>query len=119
MYDGEKEYISNSLKIKTLSLVASAWQLPLPEAEYATLRVVVYFYSDRWIPITGFSYSEALALYRKALLRGRKIFLFPIGLNLETKNILLCESLSWKPDTFASQIAYKHSSRAEILLEAS
>jgi hypothetical protein len=92
--------------------VVSAWQLPLPEREYATLRVVVYFYSDRWIPITCFSYTEALALYRKALLKGKEIFLFPTGLDLETKNILLAES-SGKPDKLAPQLACGYTSRVE------
>jgi hypothetical protein len=71
----------------------SPWQNPLPIDDHTTRQVVVYFHSGFWIPITCFGLSEAIALYRKALLRGKEIFLFPPGLNLETKNILLSQSL--------------------------
>ncbi|HEY9710376.1 MAG TPA: hypothetical protein V6D48_19370 [Oculatellaceae cyanobacterium] len=84
--------------------MVSPWQLPLPTGEYATVRVVVCFYSDRWIPISCFSYTEAIALYHKALLKGMEILVFPSGLDLETKNILVTES-PWKPDKFVSKLA--------------
>jgi len=84
--------------------VVSPWQLPLPSGNYTTLQVVVYFYSDRWIPIPCFCLSEALALYRKALRQGKEIVVFPPGLNLETKNILLTDSPCWLND-LASQLA--------------
>ena len=80
------------------------WQLPLQTEECTTIRVVVCFYSDRWIPISCFSYSEAIALYHKALLKGMEILVFPSDLDLETKNILVTET-PWKPDQFASKLA--------------
>ncbi len=70
----------------------SPWHNPLPTREYTANQVVVYYHSGFWIPITCFSYSEAIALYRKAQRQGKDIFVFPPGLNLETKNILLPEA---------------------------
>lgn len=82
----------------------SVWQNPISLGEEATKRVVVYVYSDRWIPISYFSYSEAIRLSRKARLKGKKAFVFPTGLNLETKNILLTEPLEWQ-DKLNSELA--------------
>lgn len=93
--------------------MVSLWQLPLPTEEYTNVRVVVCFYNDRWIPISCFSYNEAIALYHKALLKGMEILVFPTGLDLETKNILLTES-SWKPDKFASKLACGYTSRVGL-----
>lgn len=42
--------------------------------------------------MTCFCLDEAIALYRKAMHRGKEIFVFPLGLELETKNILSSES---------------------------
>lgn len=70
----------------------SPWQNPLPKEEYRTNRVVVYFYSDFWIPIPGFCLSEAIALYRKAMFRGQELFIFPLGLDLEANNIFVSKS---------------------------
>ena len=84
--------------------MVTPWQLPLPTQECTTVRVVVCFYSDRWIPISCFSYKEAIELYHKALLKGMEILVFPSGLDLETKNILVTET-PWKPDKFASKLA--------------
>ena len=83
--------------------MGSLWQLPLPAQEDTTLPVVVYFYSDFWIPITCFCLSEAIALYRKALRQGKEICVFPLGLQLETKNILAGEA-SALPGEFAVQV---------------
>lgn len=74
----------------------SPWQNPLPIDDHTNRQVVVYFHSDFWIPITCFGLSEAIALYRKALQRGKELFVFPPGLNLETKNILLPETIIWQ-----------------------
>ena len=82
--------------------MVSPWQLPLPTGECTTVRVVVCFYSDRWIPISCFSYSEAIALYHKALLKDMEILVFPTDLDLETKNILLTES-PWKSHNFTQE----------------
>jgi hypothetical protein len=81
--------------------VDSPWQTPLPTGEYITSQVVVYFHSEFWIPITCFCLSEAIALYHKALLKGQELLVFPPGLNLETKNILLSEAPDWQ-DKFVS-----------------
>lgn len=74
----------------------SPWQNPLPLDDDSTRQVVVYFHSDFWIPITCFGLSEAITLYRKALLRGKELFVFPPGLNLEDQNILLPEIRTWQ-----------------------
>ncbi len=89
--------------------MGSVWQLPLPQGDYTTIRVVVYFYSDRWIPITCFCLSEAIALYQKALVKGKELFVFPPGLDLETENILLTESYCL-PGKLTSQLAYSYMS---------
>ncbi len=72
--------------------MSSPWQNPLPVGEDAHSRVVVLLYSDRWIPVTCFCLNEAIALYRKGMRQGKKIFVFPVGLDLETKNILSNEA---------------------------
>ena len=69
----------------------SRWQLPLLPEEDETVNVVVCYHSKQWIPITCFSYSEALLLSRRASIRGREMLLFPAGLKLENENILLSE----------------------------
>jgi hypothetical protein len=57
--------------------VISPWKTPIPIEEYTEEPVVVYFYSDRWIPITCFSLMEAITLYRKAVALGKEILVFP------------------------------------------
>jgi hypothetical protein len=84
--------------------VDTRWQNPLPLGEYATIPAVVCVHSDLWIPITCLSYSEAIALYHKALPKGKEILVFPPGLELETKNIFLTESPRWL-DELVSEIA--------------
>ncbi len=96
----------------------SPWQLPIPIADDTTRRVVVYFYSDRWIPIPCFCLSEAIALYRKALVQGKQILVFPVGLNLETENILLTESHSLQ-GKLASRLARSYTSPKRELATAS
>ena len=88
----------------------------LPLEDYAKSRVVVYFYSDRWIPISCFKLTEALALSRKGLLKGKEIFVFPPGLDLETKNILLSQSPSLQ-DELVSQLAYSYTSPSQDLAQ--
>lgn len=70
----------------------SPWQNPLPLGKEANHPVVVFLYSDRWIPVTCFCLNEGIALYRKAMRQGKEVFVFPLGLELETKNILSHES---------------------------
>lgn len=53
------------------------WQNPLPRDEYTMSRVVVYYYSGRWIPIKYCRLGKAIELYRQAKLEGRELFLFP------------------------------------------
>jgi len=67
----------------------SSWQLPLPLEEAESVNIVVCYHSAQWIPLTCFSYTEALMLSRKASLKGKELLLFPAGLNLENQNILL------------------------------
>lgn len=59
----------------------SPWRCPLPLEEYTTNKVVIYFYSGRWIPITFYSFVEAIELHRRAVLEGREVFVFPSDLN--------------------------------------
>jgi len=92
------------------------FQNRLPLEDYAKSRVVVYFYSDRWIPISCFKLTEAIALYRKGLQKGKEIFVFPPGLDLEAKNILLTQSPCLQ-DALASQLAYRDRSPSQDLAQ--
>ncbi len=79
--------------------IVSPWSNPIPLKEYAKHPVVVYFYSDKWIPITCFSLAEAIALYRKALSLGKEILVYPPNLELGA------QSLSERPPTLTAEIA--------------
>ena len=59
----------------------SPWHVPLPLEEYATDRVVVYFFGGRWVPIKFCSLFKAITLYHQSLLEGKEIFLFPPDLD--------------------------------------
>lgn len=59
----------------------SPWQNRIPLEEYTERPVVIYLYSDRWIPIKGFSLAEALTLYEKAVKLGKKILVYPSELD--------------------------------------
>lgn len=67
---------------------ASPWKSPLPLAEYKHHSVVVYFYSEIWIPISCFSLAEAIALYKKARLLGKEILIYPPDLCPYTQTTL-------------------------------
>ncbi len=53
------------------------WQNPLPLEEYIMSRVVIYYYSGRWIPIKYCRLEKAIKLYHQAKLQGKEIFVFP------------------------------------------
>lgn len=74
----------------------SPWRNPIPRAEHTKNPVVVYFYSDRWIPLTCFSLAEAIALYRKALFLGKQILVYPAHVDPSTQP-LSEESLEFIP----------------------
>jgi hypothetical protein len=57
--------------------IVSPWKNPIPLEEHQMSPVVVYLYSNRWIPMKCFSLAEAIALYRKALSLGKKIIVYP------------------------------------------
>lgn len=59
----------------------SPWQNPLPLSEYTMNRVVVYFYSGRWIPIMHYSLKDAIELYRNTVAQGGDIVIFPPDLD--------------------------------------
>lgn len=59
----------------------SPWQNSLPLSEYTTQQVVVYFYSDRWVPIMFFSLVAAIQLHQKAQQAGSELFIFLVNLN--------------------------------------
>lgn len=61
--------------------VDSSLCLPLPLKEYAMSRVIVYFYTDRWVPIKFCSLEKAILLYHKANLEGKEILLFPADID--------------------------------------
>lgn len=59
-------------------------------------KVVVYYYSSRWIPIMFYSYSDAIALHHKARLSGKELYLFPPGLDpndFNRQEVIPCNSL--------------------------
>jgi hypothetical protein len=57
--------------------VVSPWKNPLPSKEFTAAKVVICTYHDGWIPITFSCLAEAIKLYRKGLLYGEEIFVFP------------------------------------------
>lgn len=67
--------------------VMSPWRNPIPLEEQQTSQVVVYFYSNRWIPMNCFSLAEAIALYRKALFLGKEIIVYPSDFDPYTQSI--------------------------------
>lgn len=60
--------------------LTSPWRSPLPLADNKQTSVVVYFYSEVWIPISCFSLAEAIALYKKARVLGKEILIYPADL---------------------------------------
>jgi hypothetical protein len=66
----------------------SSWRNLLPVGEHRTSPVIVYFYSDRWIPMTCFSLAEAIALYRKGLSLGKEILVYPPALDPFTERVV-------------------------------
>lgn len=61
--------------------MVSYLSIPIPVEDCTRSRVVVYFYSDRWIPMTCFCLDEAIKLYHKALRLGKEILVFPPDLD--------------------------------------
>lgn len=55
----------------------SPWQVPLPQEEYTTSRVVVYFYNGGWIPITFYPLVDAIRLHLRGMSSGMDIVVFP------------------------------------------
>jgi hypothetical protein len=81
LLDQEKDLCQDrDLGASTKGLV-SPWRTPIPLGEYQMSPVVVYFYSNRWIPMNCFSLAEAIVLYRKALSLGKKIIVYPPNLD--------------------------------------
>ena len=83
----QKKNLNLQHKVDNFSVV-SPWRNPLPLKEYEQSSVVVYFYSEIWIPITCFSLAEAIALYRKALVLGKEILIYPPNLCPYTQTTL-------------------------------
>ncbi|MBW4549476.1 MAG: hypothetical protein KME25_34530 [Symplocastrum torsivum CPER-KK1] len=71
-------------KTKGLSIVGSLWHVPLPLGSSKNSRVVVYFYNDRWFPITFYTLADAIALHHQAVREGRELVVFPPGLDPRT-----------------------------------
>jgi hypothetical protein len=57
--------------------VNSPWQVPLPQEENTTSRVVVYFYNGGWIPITFYPLVDAIRLHLIGISSGMDIVVFP------------------------------------------
>jgi len=57
--------------------VPPPWQNPLPLEEYTMSRVVVYYYSGRWIPLKFCGLAKAIKLHRQSKLQGIELFIFP------------------------------------------
>ncbi|MEP0747566.1 hypothetical protein [Coleofasciculus sp. FACHB-501] len=57
--------------------MVSPWRNPLLLEDYTMSRVVVCFYSGRWIPIMFCPLVEAIAFHQNALKEGKEIFIFP------------------------------------------
>lgn len=86
----------------------SPWRSPLPLEEYTMSQVIVYFYSGRWIPIMFHSLVDAIALYRRANLEGREIFIFPPDSNpYELQEYLKSTVLPQKSQTKVIPISSK------------
>lgn len=66
----------------------SPWRNPLPLTENQQTSVVIYFYSEVWIPISCFSLAEAIALYKKARILGKEILIYPPDLCPYTQTTL-------------------------------
>jgi hypothetical protein len=49
--------------------------------QYITQRVVIYFYSGRWIPIQFSDLGDAIILYKRLIAVGHQLFIFPVHLN--------------------------------------
>lgn len=54
------------------------WQNPLPLEEYMAIRIVIYYYRGRWIPIKFCRLEKAIKLHRKAALQGQELVVFPL-----------------------------------------
>lgn len=61
--------------------MVSPWKNSLPLDAYKADQVVICAYEDRWVPITITCLAEAIKLYRRALLHGTEIFVFPPDLS--------------------------------------
>ena len=61
--------------------MVSPWKNSLPLDAYKADEVVICAYEDRWVPITITCLAEAIKLYRRALLHGTEIFVFPPDLS--------------------------------------
>jgi hypothetical protein len=94
LLDQEKDLCkAKNLDIQNKEIV-SPWRIPIPREEYKMSPVIVYFYSNTWIPMKCFSLAEAIVLYRKALSLGKKIIVYPLGLDPYTQSNAIppCES---------------------------
>jgi hypothetical protein len=67
--------------------IVSPWRNPLPLEDHTKSPVVTYFYSENWIPMTCFSLTEAIALYRKALFLGKEILVYPADVDFYTPSL--------------------------------
>ena len=81
LLDQEKDLCADRDLDRPNKAVVSPWRIPIPRGEHQRSPVVVYFYSNRWIPMKCFSLAEAIRLYRKALSLGKEIIVYPPDLD--------------------------------------
>ena len=67
--------------------MGSLWHVPLPLGSSKNSRVIVYFYNDRWLPITFYTLADAIALHYQAAREGRELVVFPPGLDPRTFDV--------------------------------
>ena len=82
---------------KGISIVGSLWHVPLPLGNSKNSRVVVYFYNDRWFPITFYTLADAIALHHQAVREGRELVVFPPGLEPRTFDAFSTQPVLPKP----------------------
>lgn len=82
--------------------MVSPWRIPLPLAEYTSLRVVVYYLSNnKWVPIKYCTLTKAIKLSHEARHLNQGIFLFPVDLDPNQFNTSFDGTLEIKPSSLS------------------
>ena len=89
--------------------MVSLWKNSLPLEACKADQVIICAYEDRWIPITITCLAEAIKLYRRALLHGTEIFVFPPDLSP-------WNSLAFNYQSALEEIQQKHSNQEQPVI---